>query len=313
MSTYVVSRRRTVVRATVATAALAGALLSPAAAFAADAPRPAAPVRAAASDGELIGHPVLTDGTTGDLWQKGKGWYFLDLHTSSGMPIGSLQVGGPKGQTQDGQQIHGMWVTLTRFGDVRSWTNKATGHGFDASGTEVIKNCTVTWGSGTPFDGVGLRLSNGSAGPVAELIDSTNGKTLDILTTVSRTGLSGGARIKDTDDPKTPQFQMRVSGGQIPWEGINFPKPPKDCGFKAGSKPATDAKTAPAPATAARPAFSADHASQTAVVPQGSVAAGAETANGTGSHVPLIAGGAGAAALGTAGFVALRRRTAGRR
>ncbi|RCH64256.1 hypothetical protein DT019_34280 [Streptomyces sp. SDr-06] len=313
MSTYVVSRRRTLLRAAVATAALAGALLSPAAAFAADAPqsagaaKPAAPARAAASGGEVVGHPVLADGTKGELWQKGKGWYFLDLHTDAGMPIGSLQVGGPSGRTEDGQQIRGMWVTLTSFGAVHSWSDRATGHGFDAGGTEVIKNCTVTWGTGTPFDGVSLRLSNGPAGPVAELFDATNGKTLDILTTVNRTGLSGGARIKDADDPKTPQFQMRVIGGQIPWEGINFPKPPTNCGDKAAPAPATAAKPA-APITAAQPASFANHASQTAVVPKGPVAAGAETANNTGDHTPLIAGGAGAAALGAAGFAALRRR-----
>ncbi|MFE4870449.1 hypothetical protein [Streptomyces sp. NPDC056682] len=91
---------------------------------------------------------------------------------------------------------------------------------------------------------------------------------------------------KDTDDPKTPQFQMRVTGGQIPWEGINFPKHPKNCGGKAAGKPATAAKPTPAPATAAQPASFADHTSPTAVVPKGGVAAGAETTNNTGDHTP---------------------------
>ncbi|GAA2467657.1 LPXTG cell wall anchor domain-containing protein [Streptomyces mauvecolor] len=66
------------------------------------------------------------------------------------------------------------------------------------------------------------------------------------------------------------------------------------------------------PATAAQPASFADHTSQTAVVPKVGVAAGAETTNNTGDHTPLIAAGAGTAALGAAGFVALRRRAARR-
>ncbi|MFD0145979.1 MULTISPECIES: hypothetical protein [unclassified Streptomyces] len=53
---------------------------------------------------------------------------------------------------------------------------------------------------------------------------------------------------------------------------------------------------------------------QTTVVPQGGVAAGAETETGT-DHTALLAAGAGAASLAAAGlgFVAFRRRTAGAR
>ncbi|MFD7020411.1 hypothetical protein [Streptomyces sp. NPDC059928] len=117
---------------------------------------------------------------------------------------------------------------------------------------------------------------------------------------------------KDTDDPKTPQFQMRVIDGQIPWESINFPKPPKNCGDTAVGTPSTAAKPTPAPATAAQPATFADHTSQTAVGPKGGVAAGAETGEQHRRPHPLIAAGVGTAALGAAGFVALRRRAARR-
>ncbi|MGI5450721.1 hypothetical protein ACQEVM_34120 [Streptomyces sp. CA-243310] len=362
MSTYTHSRRRTVLRAAVATAALAGALLAPsAAAFAADAPKTAdaskaadapktadaskaadapktadaskaadapktasAPKAAApaatatATDGELVGHPVLADGIKGDLWKKGKGWYYLDVHTTTGMPIASFHVGGPSNETQDGQQVRGMWVTLDDSGQVRSWKNPATGHGFDAGGTETREGCTVSWSMGTPFDGVSLRLSNGTSGPVAQLIDGKTARTLTTLTTANRTGLAGGARIKDSDDPKTPQFQMRVVGGQIPWEGVSFPKPPKDCAATPTTKPTATAKPTPAakPAsttTTSTPAVSTHNVAQTSVLPKGGVAAGAEIAQDNPAHTTaLVAGGASTLALGAAaaGFVALRRRTA---
>ncbi|MFE9571737.1 hypothetical protein ACFYMW_24960 [Streptomyces sp. NPDC006692] len=304
MSTYAPSRRRSTLRAVVATAVLGGALLTPAVAFAADAPKAAASAPATATDGKLVGHPVLADGTKGDLWKKGEGWYYLDLHTDSGMPIGSFHVGGTSKQTQDGQQIRGMWVTLSSSGQVRSWKNPATGHGFDAGGTETRNGCTVAWSMGTPFEGVSLRLSNGPSGPVAQLFDAQTDKVMTTLTKSNREGLAGGARIKDADDPQVPQFQMRVIGGKTPWEGIAFPKPPKDC-----------AQPAAKPSGAAKPAAAASthNASQTSVLPKGGVAAGAEVKGDSGNTTALVAGGTGAVALGAAGFVVLRRRAANQR
>ncbi|MEU9417965.1 hypothetical protein [Streptomyces sp. NPDC048272] len=125
-----------------------------------------------------------------------------------------------------------------------------------AGGTETHEGCTVTWNTGTPFEGVSLRLSNGTSGPVARLIGAKTARTLTTLTTTDRTGLAGGARIKDSDDPKTPQFQMRVIGGQIPWEGVSFPKPPKDCAAEPTAKPTATAKPTPAakPAVATKAA-----------------------------------------------------------
>ncbi|WP_406394934.1 hypothetical protein [Streptomyces sp. NBC_00887] len=313
MSTYAHSRRRSILRAAVATAALTGALLAPgAAAFAADAPKAgtSAGTTAPATDGELVGHPVLADGLKGDLWKKGEGWYYLDLHTDSGMPIASLRVGGPSKKTQDGQQVHGMWVTLDQSGQVHSWNNPATGHGFDAGGTESRKGCTVTWHMGTPFEGVSLNLSNSPSGPVAKVIDAKTSQTLATLTRTNRTGLAGGARIKDSDDPKTPNFQMRVTGGQIPWEGVSFPKTPEGCDTEPAAQPTPATKPTPhATASAGKPAPAVS--AQTAVVPRGGVAAGAEIAQeDTGETTVLIAGGASTLGAAGAGFIVLRRRSA---
>ncbi|MFJ9080241.1 hypothetical protein ACIRO3_34140 [Streptomyces sp. NPDC102278] len=187
-----------------------------------------------------------------------------------------------------------------------------------AGGTETREGCTVTWNTGTPFEGVSLRLPNGTSGPAARLIDAKTAWTLTTLTTTNRTGLAGGARIKDSDDPKTPQFQMRVIGGQIPWEGVSFPKPLKGCAAEPTAKPTATAKPTPAakPAVATKPApavstptLSTHNVAQTSVLPKGGVAADAEIAQ---ENSALIAGGASTLALGAAGagFVVLRRRTA---
>ncbi|MEU9803524.1 sortase-dependent protein [Streptomyces sp. NPDC051000] len=115
---------------------------------------------------------------------------------------------------------------------------------------------------------------------------------------------------------------MRVIGGQIPWEGVSFPKPPEGCAAEPTAKPTATAKPTPAakPAGATKPApsvstpaLSTHNVAQTSVLPKGGVAAGAEIAQeNSGDTTALIAGGASTLALDAAGagFVVLRRRTA---
>ncbi|GGU36277.1 hypothetical protein GCM10010274_24560 [Streptomyces lavendofoliae] len=81
-------------------------------------------------------------------------------------------------------------------------------------------------------------------------------------------------------------------------------------GNKGGGEPGGGTA---APAATTAPAVSAQGStSQTTVVPRGGVAAGAETSGEDGDPTPLVASGAGAAALSAAalGFVAMRRRRA---
>ncbi|MEV8529592.1 hypothetical protein AB0451_36685 [Streptomyces sp. NPDC052000] len=63
--------------------------------------------------------------------------------------------------------------------------------------------------------------------------------------------------------------------------GHQLPQAPQELRRQGRGKPATAAKPTPA-----QPASFADHTSQTAVVPKGGVAAGAETTNNTGDHTP---------------------------
>ncbi|WP_407837780.1 hypothetical protein ACE1OC_17500 [Streptomyces sp. DSM 116496] len=305
MSIRTRSRRQTLLRSAVATAALAGALLAPGTAFAADAPKTGAPKADASVQGlggELVKHLVLANGTKADLWKKGKASYWLDVYSEGSSQLGHLTVGGPGEQAEDGEQIAGMWVTLNNKGQVQSWKNPES-RGFAQGGSETRQGCTVTTHMATPLDGVSLQLSNGPAGPVAKLIDAKGSRTLATLTKANPVGLAGGARIKAADDPLTPQLQVRVADGVIPWLGVSFPKPLKDCGVKPSTPPAK-------PSATPKPAVSAHGGSQTVVVPKGGVAAGVEVADSTNSTSAWIAAGAGSAVLGAGGLVLLRRRSA---
>lgn len=302
MSIRTRSRRQTLLRSAVATAALAGVLLAPGTAFAADAPKAGASVQGLG--GELVKHLVLANGTKADLWKKGKGSYWLDVYSEGSSQLGSISVGGPGERAEDGEQIAGMWVTLNSKGQVQSWKNPES-RGFAQGGSETRQGCTVSTHMATPFDGVSLELSNGPSGPVAKLIDAKGSRTLATLNKANPVGLAGGARIKASDDPLTPQLQMRVADGVIPWLGISFPKPLKNCGVK----PATQ----PKPSATPKPAVSAHGGSQTSVVPKGGVAAGAEVADSADDAFAWSAAGAGSAVLGAVGFVLLRRRSAQQR
>ncbi|MDD9378112.1 hypothetical protein M8Z33_15905 [Streptomyces sp. ZAF1911] len=306
MSIRTRSRRQTLLRSAVATAALAGALLAaPGTAFAADAPKAGAPKADASVQGlggELVKHLVLANGTKADLWKKGKAAYWLDVYSEGSSQLGHISVGGPGEQAEGGEQIAGMWVTLNNKGQVQSWKNPAS-RGFAQGGSETRQGCTVTTHMATPLDGVSLELSNGPAGPVAKLIDAKSSRTLATLTPANPVGLAGGARIKEAWEPQARQLQVHVADGVIPWLGVSFPAPLKDCGVK----PSTPAAK---PSATPKPAVSAHGGSQTVVVPKGGVAAGVEAADSTNSASAWIAAGAGSAVLGAGGFLLLRRRSA---
>ncbi|MFI1175425.1 hypothetical protein [Streptomyces melanogenes] len=251
--------------------------------------------------GTDLGKRKLADGTYGELWKKGAGWYVLELSAKDGKPRGSVTAGGPKGWAENGEQVGGMWVGLNNAGKVGSWLNKSGG--FDAGDVEYTKGCTAYRTSGSPFDGLSLRLSNGPKGAVAEVLNAKNGTVYDTLSTADREGVLGGARVKDLE-PGRPTFQMRVHGGQIPWDIVKFPKKPATCVTTPGGKTATGTGTTAQTA-----------ATGVQIVPKGAVAAGAEVDGGKGGNTALVAGGAGLASVGVAGlgFAALRRRAAARR
>ncbi|MGP9018988.1 hypothetical protein ACT1U9_11315 [Streptomyces sp. BR1] len=266
-----------------------------------------------ATAGQDLGARALADGSSAELWKKDDGSYVLELGTRDGKPRGSVTAWPG---IEDGKQVGGMWVGLNGSGKIGSWLNPATG-GFDGD-FDVTKGCTTFRTSGTPFEGLNLKLSNGPEGPIAEVGDVHGGPVYDRLSAAHPTGVLGGARVM-LDLAGGPVFQMHVASapGKKMWATIPFPAKPsgKGCAAdttgKSGSKAGTpSAKTATA---------TSDITPQTAstgpqIVPQGAVAAGAEVKGSGHGNTALVAGGAGLASAGVAGlgFAALRRRSARR-
>ncbi|MEU9098337.1 hypothetical protein [Streptomyces sp. NPDC048361] len=167
--------------------------------------------------------------------------------------------------------------------------------------------CTVTTVVTSVYQGGwSVKLTNSTQGPKAVLRDSQ----FKTVSTVDRTHPNDkrlGVIIDGANTP-TPRLGQRTQGGDMPYRYTAFPKLP------AGCANTTPAKT-PAPLPAAgTPAAStpAQNGGQTAVVPKGAVAAGAEFKQGGDDKGVLIAGGAAVAAAGAVGFVAVRRRSAAR-
>ncbi|MFG3036943.1 hypothetical protein ACGFYZ_08585 [Streptomyces sp. NPDC048330] len=111
-----------------------------------------------------------------------------------------------------------------------------------------------------------------------------------------------GLRI-DAADTTAPRIGQRTQGGDTPYRWSDFPKLPKGCD-----------QATPAPAPTTGNTGITVNTGQTSVIPRGGVAAGAEPAAVGSDDSALIAAGAGAGALGVAGFglVVLRRRAATR-
>lgn len=255
--------------------------------------------------GGLGRHP-LADGGFANLFRTGPHSYVAFLVGPDNKPTGRLEANG----SGAGDQFGTVFVTLEADGTLSSWRNPQPGGG---GYSDVRDGCTVTRYAAAPFQGVDMALSNSpTRGPVARL--SQNGKVIAVLDRAHDTALYGGARIKGLLDPapSLPMFQMRVHGGPIPWDGLVFPAVPKDCAepVKGGSGSPAGHRTQTGGGATATP--------QTAVVPKGSVAAGAEPvttetvateAGGTADRSLLFAGGAALAGAGAAGVaLALFRR-----
>lgn len=256
--------------------------------------------------GTDLGKRKLADGTYGELWKKGAGWYVLELDRARRHH--TIAVGGPAGGSTAGNQIDSMWVGLNTSGTVRSWTNTAAG--FDHGVVQGTQGCMVVRASDTPFKGVKVRLTNGSLGPKADLINSsdTSMTAFETLSLKNRTGLYKGARITQLASGQVV-FQMRVAGATAPWRSVDIPKAPtgKNCKGAAETTATTGKSTGGATAQTATTGVQ--------IVPKGAVAAGAEVEGGKGGNTALVAGGAGLASVGVAGlgFAALRRRAGARR
>ncbi|MFI1098805.1 hypothetical protein [Streptomyces melanogenes] len=255
--------------------------------------------------GADLGRRKLADGTYGELWKKGAGWYELELDRQG--YHSTIAVGGPAGGSTVGDQIDSMWVGLNTSGTVRSWINPAAGFGHGV--VQGTQGCTVVRLSDTPFKGVKVRLTNGPLGPKADLINSSD-KSMTASETLSlknRTGLDKGARITQLASGRVV-FQMRVANAPTQWQSVDVPKAPTGKGCKAAAETTATTGRSTGGATAQTATTGVQ------IVPKGAVAAGAEVEGGKDDNTALVAGGAGLASVGLAGlgFVAMRRRAGAR-
>ncbi|MFJ8311775.1 MULTISPECIES: hypothetical protein [unclassified Streptomyces] len=323
MSTYAPSRRRTALRAAVATAALAGALLTPAAAFAVTPAQ--APAAAQSSAGRYDGEKVLVykDATHGVLavlrngpegpeawlravgpnWKPGDVWAVRVIaEVSRQQPTATAKeyVVGLKARLLDASGATPSVQVTAPDGSVKTYAlpkgKPAAKPTTPASG--AAKGCTVTRdvsiGAGTDAvmtlgpNGPTVTFTNGPGDPVPSLgkLDRNHPKlpaSAGIYAEILRPYST------------TPQLKTKVEGGPHSSYAVqDFPRLPKGCEPDAASP-------------------SANPSGQTSVVPKGAVAAGAEFKDGSGDRTALAAGGAGLAVAGAAGYVALRRRGAANR
>ncbi|MFI0717656.1 hypothetical protein [Streptomyces sp. NPDC021224] len=309
--------RRTTLRAAVVTAALAGAVLLPAAGAFADtsAGGSGSPKTSDPSCVVTTTVPSTFGGWTVELTISPDGPKAV-LKNEKGEAVATLDRAHPADEA-DGIRIKDADTAKPVFqdrpeGGPTPWhdtpfpalpagctgTDPGTGGGSDSGtgpdtpiGGPVVQGCTVTQKVVSHIGGWTVDLVNSPDGPKAVLRDE-KGKAWSTLDRAHPADEADGIRIKDADTAK-PVFQDRAEGGPTPWHNTPFPALPAGC----------------APAATPTPSATPTATHQTKVVPDGSVAAGT---TGSGGHVnvTLVAAGSAFALAGAAGlsYVALRRR-----
>ncbi|MGW1515382.1 LPXTG cell wall anchor domain-containing protein [Streptomyces sp. NPDC002287] len=331
---------RTALRSSIVTAALAGALLAPAAtALAAPASQPAGATAAAgpaSSNSRYAGEPVyIGEGLVAVLRNKAEG------------PEAWIRAVGPNWKPGDDYMVrvvavvdrahpaltaNGLQLKLTKADTaapvlVVTTNGKATSH-------------PLPKGTAGPVCGTVTKQVNLGAGLLADMSMSTAGPEVTLRTgtdswrhldrTFPALPASDGivARIVNPSGA-APVFEWRTQGGDTPFGHASFPALPKGCkpDYKVVEDRGAD-KLAPKPtpsvtAPAAKPAtpvaevgvapaadIKPQTGAQTVVVPQGGVAAGAVfAADDTGDTTTAVATGAGlAAVLAAVGAAFLMRR-----
>ncbi|MGW2859767.1 hypothetical protein [Streptomyces sp. NPDC001205] len=335
MSTYAPSRRRAALRAAVATAALAGALLTPAAAFAATpAQAPAAATATKPTGDRYDGEKVLVhkDATHGVLavlrngpegpeawfravgpdWKPGDVWAVRVIAgVSRSQPTDSAKeyVVGLKAQLLDASSATPRVKVTSPDGTSRTYDlpqgKPAAKPGTPGATGVSAKDCTVTQ-SVSIGAGTAAVLTMSPNGPTATFQDGP-GNPVPSLGKLDRKHPklpeSAGIYAEILNPYGTaPQLKSKVEGGVgSRYAFQDFPKLPKGCKLN-GTTPAQTPPAAP----------SANASGQTSVLPKGGVAAGAEIKEQSGGTTALAAGGAGLALVGGAGYLVVRRRAAGR-
>ncbi|MFF3977500.1 hypothetical protein [Streptomyces sp. NPDC001828] len=339
MSTYA----RTPLRAAIAVAALAGALLTPAAAFAATPAQTTVTAGASADryDGEKVlvhkdaGHgviAVLRNGAegpeawlraVGPNWKPGDAWavkVIAAVNRQTPDYTAKEYLPGLKAQLLKADTTTPVLRITAPDGTVTTYAlpkGAATKPAPKPTGTPSTK--PVVRPAGTTANGCTVtRRENIGAGTDAILTMGTKGPSV----TFGDADGSPAPRLGTLDrrHPKlpesagiyaeilnsygsAPQLKFKTQGGNTSYGYRSFPKLPKGC--------AVDGTSADKPAKTSVNT-PAQNGGQTTVVPKGAVAAGAEFKQGGTDKGALLVGGAAVAAAGGIGFVVVRRRSGAR-
>ncbi|WP_328961956.1 hypothetical protein [Streptomyces virginiae] len=319
---------RTALRASIATAVLAGALLAPIAgtAYAATTTAPAAAAVAATVPDRYAGTPVLIGtGVVAVLRNKSEGpeawiravsddWKPGDGYT--GRVLATLDVEHLKASVNGlelelvGKDSAHPSLSVAKGGTTKSYPLPQAATAPTAPADCVSKVKQVNLGAGLQAD-----LTMSPKGPKVVMHGADPADTW--TRTLTRTNPKGSSdylsRINNPSSAK-PVFEWKTQGGNdVPSGFADFPALPKGCTLDYQVTEETPAPK-PEPSTA-KPVtatnVSAQTAAQTTVVPQGAVAAGAEIVSEDTDNTTTLAAGAGAgllAVFAVLGATVLRRR-----
>ncbi|MEV7444113.1 hypothetical protein AB0O22_23795 [Streptomyces sp. NPDC091204] len=315
---------RTALRTSIATVALAGAMLVPTAGAAFAAPA-TAPQSAAASDNNRYeGKPVyIGEGLVAVLRNKEEGPEAWIREVGPDWKPGDtylVHVVTKLDRTQPHDKAKGLDLELTKAASanpvlvVTAADGSATSYPLPAG--EASTDCRVGPVGQEIGAGMTAELYLSELGPKVVLLEAGDGKPFGQLDrTHPSLPQSAGiiARIVNPSGAK-PVFEWKTQGGNDTVGRVAFPAFPKGCkpSYKfTDDKPVTKPST-PAPTSTPAP-VKPQTAGQTSVVPKGPVAAGAElpveTVADTDNTATMVAGGALIAAFGAlAASVVLRRR-----
>ncbi|MEV6576908.1 hypothetical protein AB0M92_01925 [Streptomyces sp. NPDC051582] len=323
---------RSALRTSIVTAALAGALLAPAAtAVAATAPQPVPSTRAIASsddNGRYEGRAVYVgNGMVAVLRNEAEGPEAWIRYVGDQWKPGDDYMQHVVGLLTRGQttaEAYGASFALTKAetaAPVLVVTTKDVVKSYPLPEGKAGQVCSVVKSQNIGA-GMSAKLSMSPDGPRAELWvagEDTAWRILDRGFPALPESAGIIARIVNPSGA-APGFEWKTQGGGTPLGRTSFPALPKGCkpNYEVTEDRATD-KPAPKPAptvtAAAEPVVDVkpQGGAQTVVVPQGGVAAGAELAAEDTDDSTTVAAGAGLVAilagLGTA-LLARRRRAA---
>ncbi|MCX4958527.1 hypothetical protein [Streptomyces virginiae] len=316
---------RTALRASIATAVLAGALLAPIAgtAYAATTTAPAAAAVAGTVPDRYAGTPVLigtgvvavlrnkSEGpevwirAVSDGWKPGDGYTGRVLATLDVKHL-TASVNGLELELVGKDSPHPS-LSVAKGGTTKSYPLPQAAAG-PADCVSKVKQ--VDLGAGLLVD-----LTMSPKGPKAHMHSADPSSTWS--QTLTRTNPKGSeayfSRINNPSGAK-PVFEWKTQGGEnVPSGFETFPALPKGC---TPEYPVTEETPAPKPEPSATKPVTATNVSaqttgQTTVVPQGSVAAGAEIASAsedTDNSITLAAGAGLLSVFAALGATVLRRR-----